>query len=155
MKFEVVALCALLGITGCTTDRSASFGDQSVRDSSGHITSGGKVGVLRLMPGDCFILGADEIEVVDGVPCEDGHNAEVFSIFEMASTDWPGSRAVAQVAEKGCVDRFRGATGHAFDPVHVAITGYAPSERSWGDDRKVLCVVTTHDLGSVRGRVTK
>jgi hypothetical protein len=39
--------------------------------------------------------------------------------------------------------------------VHVAITGYAPSEQSWDDDRKVLCVVTNHDLGSVRGRVTK
>ena len=155
MKFTAAALCVLLGVAGCATDQSASLDDQSVRDSSGRITIGGEVGVLRLMPGDCFILGTDEIEVVDAVPCEDAHNAEVFSILELASTHWPGSRAVAQVAEKGCVDRFRSATGHAFDPVHVAITGYAPSEQSWDDDRKVLCVVTNHDLGSVRGRVTR
>ena len=111
--------------------------------------------MLQLKPGDCFILGIDEIETVDAVPCGDVHNAEVFSILELAPTDWPGSQAIAQVTEKGCVDRFRSATGHPFDPVHVAITGYGPSERSWGDDRKVLCVVTTHDLGSVRGRVTR
>ena len=155
MKFAVTALCALLGVAGCASTESASLSDQSVRDSSGRITIGGEVGVLQLKPGDCFILGIDEIETVDAVPCGDVHNAEVFSILELAPTDWPGSQAIAQVAEKGCVDRFRSATGHPFDPVHVAITGYAPSERSWGDDRKVLCVVTTHDLGSVRGRVTK
>ena len=105
--------------------------------------------------GDGCILGADESETVDAVPCEVDHNAEVFAIFELANTEWPGGRAVARVAESGCIDRFRGATGHVFDPVHVAITGYAPSERSWDDARKVLCVVTAHDLGFVRGRVTK
>jgi hypothetical protein len=36
----------------------------------------------------------------------------------------------------------------------MAITGYAPSERSWKEDRKVLCVVTAHNLALVRGQVT-
>ncbi len=155
MKFAVTALCALLGAAGCASAVGVSLDDQSVRDSSGRITVGGEVGVLRLIPGDCFVLGTDEIETVDAVPCEDDHNAEVFAILELADTDWPGNKSVAQVAETGCIDRFRIATGHVFDPVHVAITGYAPSEQSWRDDRKVLCVVTAHDLGSVRGRATK
>jgi hypothetical protein len=42
-----------------------------------------------------------------------------------------------------------------FDPVHMAITGYAPSERSWKEDRRVLCVVTAHDVALVRGQVTQ
>ena len=155
MKCAAPVLLIMLTVTGCAGSVPVSLDDDSVRDSSGHITIGGDVGVLRLLAGDCFILGADEIEIVDAVPCEVDHDAEVFAIFELANTEWPGGRAVARVAESGCVDRFRGATGHVFDPVHVAITGYAPSERSWDDDRKVLCVVAAHDLGFVRGRVTK
>jgi hypothetical protein len=37
----------------------------------------------------------------------------------------------------------------------MAITGFAPSERSWKDDRRVLCVVAAHDLAPVNGRVTR
>ena len=155
MKFVIATLCAVLVVAGCATTSPDSFDDHSVRDLSGRITAGGEVGVLRLIPGDCFILAGNEIETVDAVPCEEDHNAEVFAVLDLVDTEWPGTQVVAQVAENGCVDRFRAATGHVFDPVHVAITAYAPSEQSWDDDRKVLCVVTTHDLGSVRGRVTK
>jgi len=139
---------------GCSEPAKLSLLDSSVRSPSGDITAAGSVGVLRLVPGDCFLVGPDEIEAVDAVPCDEDHQAEVFAIFDLADTDWPGAAAVAQVAKTGCLDRFRNATGHVFDPVHMAITGYAPSERSWKEDRKVLCVVTAHNLALVRGQVT-
>ena len=57
----------MLTVTGCAGSVPVSLDDDSVRDSSGHITIGGDVGVLRLLAGDCFILGADEIETVEDV----------------------------------------------------------------------------------------
>ncbi|MEC9474220.1 MAG: septum formation family protein [Actinomycetota bacterium] len=155
MKFLFCLLFLLLVGTGCDTSEELSLVDDSVRGPSGDIEVGGRVGVLRLTPGDCFLLGPDEIEAVDAVPCEHGHVAEVFAVFDLAESDWPGAAAVAQIAKSGCLDRFRNATGHKFDPVHMAITGYAPNEHSWSDDRRVLCVVTAHDLSFVKGRVTR
>ena len=97
---------------GCSEPNKLSLLDSSVRSPSGDITVAGSVGVLRLVPGDCFLVGADEIETVDAVPCAEDHQAEVFAIFDLADTEWPGAAAVAQVAKSGCLDRFRNATGH-------------------------------------------
>lgn len=151
-------LCCLVTVfvgSGCGEPDKLSLRDSSVRSPSGDIAVAGRVGVLRLLPGDCFLVGADEIEEVDAVPCDEDHQAEVFAVFDLADTEWPGAAAVAQVTKSGCLDRFRNATGHVFDPVHMAITGYAPSERSWKEDRRVLCVVTAHDVSLVRGQVTR
>ena len=155
MRFLSFLSVALLLGTGCGGNTELSLVDDSVRDESGVIETAGQVGVLRLLPGDCFQIENDEIEFVDAVPCEEEHMAEVFAVFDLADSDWPGTSAVSQIAKSGCLDRFRTATGHNFDPVHMAITGYAPSERSWADDKRVLCVVTAHDLSLVRGRVTR
>ena len=152
--FSFLSIALLLG-TGCGGSSEPSLADGSIRNEYGNIETAGQVGVLRLVPGYCFQLGDDEIEFVDAVPCEDEHIAEVFAVFDLADSDWPGAAAVSQIAKSGCLDRFRTATGHNFDPVHMAITGYAPSERSWVDDKRVLCVVTAHDLSLVRGRVTR
>ena len=152
--FSFLLIALLLG-TGCGENTDPSLIDDSVRNESGDIEAAGQVGVLRLLPGDCFQLGDDEIEFVDAVPCEDEHIAEVFAVFDLADSDWPGAAAVSQIAKSGCLDRFRTATGHNFDPVHMAITGYAPSERSWIDDKRVLCVVTAHDFSLVKGRGTR
>ena len=155
MRFLLCCLVTVFVGSGCGEPDKLSLRDSSVRSPSGDIAVAGRVGVLRLLPGDCFLLGADEIEEVDAVPCDEDHQAEVFAVFDLADTEWPGAAAVAQVTKSGCLDRFRNATGHVFDPVHMAITGYAPSERSWKEDRRVLCVVTAHDVSLVRGQVTR
>jgi len=139
---------------GCSESDKLSLLDGSTRDASGEIVTSGRVGVLRLLPGDCFLIAADEIEAVDAVPCAEKHQAEVFSIFNLADTKWPGASLVAQIAKSSCLDRFQSATGRPFDPALMTITGYAPSEESWVDDRRVLCVVTAHNLGLVRGKIT-
>ena len=155
MRFLLCCLVTVFVGSGCGEPDKLSLRDSSVRSPSGDIAVAGRVGVLRLLPGDCFLVGADEIEEVAAVPCDEDHQAEVFAVFDLAATEWPGAAAVAQVTKSGCLDRFRNATGHVFDPVHMAITGYAPSERSWKEDRRVLCVVTAHDVSLVRGQVTR
>ena len=155
MRFLACCLFIVCVGFGCSEPNKLSLLDSSVRSPSGDITVAGSVGVLRLVPGDCFLVGADEIETVDAVPCAEDHQAEVFAIFDLADTEWPGAAAVAQVAKSGCLDRFRNATGHVFDPVHMAITGYAPSERSWKEARRLLCVVPAHDVALVRGQVSQ
>ena len=154
MRFITCCFIILCIGFGCSESDKLSLLDGSTRDASGEITTGGRVGVLRLLPGDCFFIAADEIEAVDAVPCTEEHQAEVFSIFDLVETKWPGASSVAQIAKSGCLDRFQSATGRSFDPVLMTITGYAPSEESWVDDRRVLCVVAAHDFGLVRGQVT-
>ena len=154
MKFATCCLILLCIGVGCNGSGKLSLSDGSIRDASGQITIGGSVGVLRLSPGDCFLLGSDEIEAVDAVPCAESHQAEVFAVFDLADTEWPGSASIEQIAKSGCLDRFQNATGHLFDPVRMTITGYAPSEQSWKDDRRVLCVVAAPDFGLVRGQAT-
>ena len=154
MRLTTCCFVILCVAFGCGKSDKVSLLDGSVRTPAGEITTGGSVGVLRLLPGDCFLGLIDEIEVVDAVPCAEDHQAEVFAIFNLAGTKWPGTSSVAQTAKSGCLERFRNATGLVFDPTHMIITGYAPSERSWKDDRSVLCAVTPHDSALVRGRLT-
>ena len=154
MRFIACCFIVLCVGFGCSESDKLSLLDGSTRDASGEIVTSGRVGVLRLLPGDCFLIAADEIEAVDAVPCAEKHQAEVFSIFNLADTKWPGASLVAQIAKSSCLDRFQSATGRPFDPALMTITGYAPSEESWVDDRRVLCVVTAHNLGLVRGKIT-
>ena len=90
--FSFLSIALLLG-TGCGGSSEPSLADGSIRNEFGDIETAGQVGALRLVPGDCIQLGDDEIEFVDAVPCEDEHIAEVFGVFDLADSDWPGAAA--------------------------------------------------------------
>ena len=56
------------------------FDDDTVRGDSGEIIEGGGLGVFVMQDGDCFNLpDGDSVVSIEGVPCGDPHDAEVFA----------------------------------------------------------------------------
>jgi Septum formation len=124
----------------------AGLPDNAERDPSGEITRGGNVSAFDLKQGDCFDLPRPSSEVydVDGVPCDQAHDAEVFSTFSIESDDFPGQRAVIMAAQRGCTSLFGDFVGIALQKSRFEVQYLYPTERSWTaqDDREVVCAVT-------------
>jgi hypothetical protein len=149
------ALAAAVALAACGDGGRPALVDDSTRDASGRIVDAGQVGVLQLRPGDCFVSGADAIEYVAAVPCEDAHDSEVLAVFDLDDAAWPGTAAVEDAARIGCLERFEAATGFALDSGITELTAYAPTHASWTDDRSVICVAITPDGGLVHGALTR
>jgi hypothetical protein len=138
---------------GIVTAVIAGLPDDAERDDSGEITQGGNVSAFELKEGDCFDLPKPNSEVYDvnGVPCEQPHDAEVFSTFDIESDDFPGQQAVIREAQRGCTSRFGEFVGMAYQKSKLEVQYLYPTEQSWTsqDDREVVCSVT-----DPRGKIT-
>jgi Septum formation len=106
----------------------------------------GNVSAFDLKQGDCFDLprAGSEVYDVDGVPCDQAHDAEVFSTFSIESDDFPGQRAVIMAAQRGCTSRFADFVDIPLQKSGFEVQYLYPTERSWTaqDDREVVCAVT-------------
>ncbi len=149
------ALGLMVILASCSDSSRPALQDDSTRDEFGRIVEPGRVGVLRLQPGDCFVAGADEIEAVSAVPCVDEHDSEVLAVFDLPDAAWPGANAVQTAAREGCLDRFEAATGYAYDAAVTELTAYAPTHISWADDRSVICVGLSPDGSLIRGGLSR
>lgn len=125
------------------------------RDSSGQLTSGGSIQVEDLEVGDCVngVRENKEFRRLPAVPCAEPHEAEVFAVFQISGSSWPGQAAVQEQAE-GCVDRLEGYAPAAVDDEKLEVFYLHPTEQSWRQgDREVTCLVVdlARRTGSVKG----
>lgn len=121
--------------------------DNTVRGDDGEIIEGGGLGALRMQNGDCFNLpDADQVASLEGVPCGDPHDAEVYALFDIPGTTFPGDAAVVTAAETGCYDRFEGFVGHDYETSALDFYFLHPLEASWTelDDREVVCAIVSY-----------
>jgi Septum formation len=132
--------------------------DETVRDEAGQVVEGGELGAFRIRLGDCIDVGdATDIESVQGIPCDQPHEAEVYHAFNLPGSEWPGDAAVDEVAADGCYASFEPFVGEPYETSRYDFRTITPSEASWDefDDREVLCLVTNYDRtpkqGSARG----
>lgn len=128
------------------------------RDEAGEIIEGGSVGAFDVQIGDCYddpILGADEVTEVSAKPCDEPHDNEVFALFDVPLTEYPGDEAITALADEGCLERFEAFVGAPYEESVIAVTHMTPSENSWRDvdDREVVCVVYHMDLEKLTGTV--
>jgi hypothetical protein len=85
------------------------------------------------------------------------HDAEVYALFDMPDSTWPGDTAIDDAATNGCIPRFHSFVGTSFEMSELNITWLEPTQESWQelDDREITCMVTTMDgsklTGSMRG----
>jgi hypothetical protein len=132
----------------------SAIGDETERDATGAIVESGGVGVLELHIGDCVQL-PDEIEVasVEGVPCAQAHDAQVFSQFQLAGSAYPGDSNAQQQAGEGCYERWSAALGTTYeDDVDRDFTTLYPTPDGWdAGDRSVSCLVVAVDGLPVTG----
>jgi hypothetical protein len=152
MKRRLLPLLLGLALFGaaCTSEGTA---DDSTRDDSGSIVEGGDVGVLALEIGDCFdvpssAISEEPVEVasVGAIPCTDAHDNQVAAKFNLTGSDWPGVETVQMDSALGCVDRFEGITGEAYETSALDIFPIYPTEQSWeAGDREVICSLYNFD----------
>ena len=133
------------------------------RDSTGAIVDGGNVDAFEIRVGDCFddtssSYDGEEIHSLPAVPCSDPHDNEVFAVFDLSITTFPGNDKIAVVAFDSCKNRFRSFVGSDYDSSALDILTLYPSRESWSQnsDREIVCAV--YDLeankieGSAKGR---
>ena len=114
---------------------------------------GGGASVLQLRVGDCFDTdGAAvrrQIEEVDRKSCGQPHDHEVYAVFAHPGGDgapFPGDDEISRVAEAGCLERFPGFAGTAYEGSGLAIGTVGPIEESWeAGDRQIACVLRSAD----------
>jgi Domain of unknown function (DUF4328)/Septum formation len=115
----------------------------SERDATGEVTKRTTVSAFEVRPGDCLngLSEAAEIRTVEVVPCEQAHQAEVLSGFQLPSGDFPGLAAVASEAERRCGARVvAAAPPRRNGPVPFFLH---PTQQSWAlGDRTITCIAT-------------
>lgn len=125
-----------------------SLGDETTRDDNGDIIESGGLGVYSFQIGDCIQLSdVDLVESVEGLPCADPHDAQVYSEFELTTDAYPGDDAASTAAGEGCYQRFEAAVGVPYqDEPDLAFTAFFPTQDSWDQgDREVTCLLVRVD----------
>lgn len=133
---------------------NSSSDDETTRDTSGAIVEGGDLGAFTIKVGDCLGGGVTgEIESVEGVPCDQPHQSEVYHSFAIPDGDgaFPGTEAVQDQADQTCLGAFQGFVGIAFETSIYEISTITPTAESWAQlqDREVLCLI-----GQAEGTLT-
>ena len=119
----------------------------------------GNVNVFSLKVGDCYngvVLNVEEsIEVTDVelVSCDDPHQNEVYTVFELPDSSWKGEDYVFEQAEIGCLATFEAFVGIEYELSTLWADIIYPLEEGWKekDHRKVVCSVTEESAMKVSG----
>lgn len=114
------------------------------RNAAGEITDPGTVTATELTSGDCVngVRDGASVTTLPAVPCTEPHEAEIFAVFSLRLTEWPGDEAVLDEAEKGCEQRIGGYEAAMMDDQTLELMFLHPSVESWrGGDHEVTCMV--------------
>jgi len=128
------------------------------RDDSGAIVAEGSVDAFQMRVGDCFDDGStfadEQVSDVPGVPCSKPHDNEVYAVFDVTTSSFPGDR-IADMAHEGCEQRFEAFVGRDYDSSSLDIATLYPSQESWSrqNDREVVCAVYDMDAKKLSGSV--
>jgi Domain of unknown function (DUF4190) len=125
------------------------------RNEAGVIVESGRLQFEDVRTGDCLdIDNLDEdaeigIFDIEGVPCSDGHNAEVASIVDLqGGAVFPGESDVRQQASVGC------ARVQAELPPGMIVYPVYPTEELWDDEnnRRAVCFAVQSDFSDMTGK---
>jgi hypothetical protein len=132
---------------------------QADRDDSGAIVAEGSLDAFQMRVGDCFDDGSafteesNNVDSVPGVPCSMPHDNEVYAVFDVAVTSFPGD-GMADMAQEACQERFEAFVGKDYESSSLDIATLYPSSDSWKqNDREVICAVYDIDAKKLTGSV--
>jgi hypothetical protein len=114
------------------------------RGDDGSLTAAGNVGVDDLRAGDCFNTeDAVEISDVDGVPCSEPHEYEVFAVTtHEGDGTFPSDADLESIFALICEPPFETYVGEPYATSAIWGTMISPSEESFSDgDREYICVL--------------
>ena len=114
------------------------------RDDAGLLESAGNVSVDELREGDCFNSTEEtEISDVDGVPCTEAHQYEVFAIAtHEGDGTFPPDTELEAIFVEVCEPEFEPYVGAPYATSEIFGQMISPSEESWGSgDRSFICLL--------------
>lgn len=143
-----------LGIAGY------GYFSEAGRDSTGALVSAGEIDAFDIQLGDCFddddsstLDEETEIFGVQGIPCAQPHDNEVFAIFDLKMDKFPGDDRVVDIAYEGCIDRFDSFVGRDYPSSALDVFPLYPTRASWDErgDREVICALYDMELSKLKG----
>lgn len=133
---------------------ASAVDDNTTRNESGDIVESGGLGVLAINVGDCFQLpDAELVESVEGVPCAEPHDAQVYAEFDLPAGAFPGQTAVDEQGSRGCYDRWQASVGTIYEEDTVLdFTFFTPQEDGWNaGDHEIMCAIVRIDGAQMFG----
>ena len=127
MRWALALLAVLIALGVGFAAGVVVTAEDDARDARGRVLKAGPVDVLDLRVGDCVngLEAGGESVAVRAVPCRSRHEGEVQARVQLPDGPWPGRKRAIALAERRCSENFF----------------FAPSERSWRqDDRVVTCI---------------
>ena len=111
--------------------------------------------VFGLRPGQCVNSGSDVLTFTV-LSCAHSHDAEVFAVFSLPATAWPGASAVQVDAGNGCANRFDSYIDPQLAGASLTQEYVYPNQAAWqAGERTVVCevrAVSGQLTGSVRAK---
>jgi hypothetical protein len=123
------------------------------RDPSGDIADAGEVSAANVALGDCLndLQESTLVFSVSAVPCSEPHEGQVYAVFNLSESAWPGEERLFGLAEQGCADHLARDFVAAYEDESVEIFFLHPTSGSWREgDREVVCIARYLD-GKRRG----
>jgi hypothetical protein len=105
--------------------------------------------------GSCFddqALDATEVTSVPIVDCAEPHDNEVYLLFDVTDTIFPGEDGLMEAAADGCFEEFESFVGLEYSQSILDYSWFTPTAQSWEEgDREVICYLYDLDLKKLTG----
>ena len=112
--------------------------------------------VFGLRPGQCVDTGSSALKVTV-LSCARPHDAEVFAVYSLPATAWPGASTVEADASDGCASRFDSYINPQLAGASLTQQYVYPNQAAWqAGERTVVCEVSAVNgqlTGSVRAKI--
>ena len=105
--------------------------------------------VFALEIGQCFDDPdtSGTVTAVDMVDCSDPHDNEVYALFDMPDSTFPGLSVVKEAAADGCYNAFEPHVGLDYESSVFDFSWLAPTPNSWENgDHEIVCIAYDLDL---------
>ena len=124
---------------------AAGFFFSARRDDGGQIVGGGDMDVTELVAGDCFDLkdpSEEEVNQVEGKPCTEPHEFEMFFVGDLPDGDFPADSVVGSFIEAECLPAFNAYVGMPYEQSDLDIFPLVPGAEGWDEgDHAVQCAL--------------
>jgi len=121
--------------------------DEPQRSTSGEVVDEGSENFEDVSIGDCIKDATEGIKLSVAVtPCNQPHRGEVFALYNMIGTEYPGEDAVLQKANSGCQSRLPDSILEAPEAKDLSVFVYYPRDVNWAaGDREIICIAYSPD----------
>lgn len=121
----------------------AIMSGQPDRADDGSLTEAGPLAVTALREGDCVLVDPAQVTLqgMAAVPCDDGHDAQVFATGVLPEGEWPGEDSVSATVDDRCREQLSGVADAASYDVLVLL----PIAQDWAQGRGYACLLSRTD----------